>query len=150
MCHISYYIIYYSLPYAIWLLTDISFSKTNKKNSLILNFLKPGAQWLAPGGAWRKIIKDWPKNCDLRVCRPKWRPREPGVFKIAKSLILILLQGGQKKIVFFSQFTATPFPRLHRCKRPSKLSTQCKCTVTPIGWLIFLYHPPPLLLGQLC
>ena len=23
---------------------------------------------------------------------------------------------------------------LHRCKRPSNLSTQCECTVTPIGW----------------
>ena len=27
-----------------------------------------------------------------------------------------------------------PLPRLHRCKRPSKLSTQSECTVAPIGW----------------
>ena len=31
-----------------------------------------------------------------------------------------------------------PLPRLHDCKRPSKLSTQCKCTVTPIGWQFFV------------
>ena len=31
----------------------------------------------------------------------------------------------------FSQFTATP---PSPTKRPSKLLTQCKCTVTPLGW----------------
>ena len=33
-----------------------------------------------------------------------------------------------------------PLPRLHRCKRSSKRSTQCKCTVTPIGRSFFV-HP---------
>jgi len=36
------------------------------------------------------------------------------------------------------KFTATPPSRLHRCKRPSKLSTLCKCTVIPIGWLFYV------------
>ena len=31
-----------------------------------------------------------------------------------------------------------PLPRLHRCEKSSKLSTQCECTVTPIGWLFFV------------
>ena len=39
----------------------------------------------------------------------------------------------------FLQFTATP-PRLHRCQRPSKLSTQCECTVNPPGWYFFVHH----------
>ena len=43
------------------------------------------------------------------------------------------LQGVQEKLCFFHN-SLQPFPRLHRCKRPSKLSTQCECTVTPIGW----------------
>ena len=37
------------------------------------------------------------------------------------------------KIVFFSQFTATP-PRLHRCKRPSKLSNAIR-VYSPSYWL---------------
>ena len=36
--------------------------------------------------------------------------------------------GSAEKIVFF-QNSLQPSPRLHSCKRPSKLSTQC--TVTP-------------------
>ena len=31
-----------------------------------------------------------------------------------------------------------PFPSLHCCKRPSKFSRQCECTVTPIGWSFFV------------
>ena len=41
--------------------------------------------------------------------------------------------GCSGKIVFF-YISLQPLPRLHRCKRPSKPSMQCKCTVTPIGW----------------
>ena len=41
--------------------------------------------------------------------------------------------GCSGKIVFFLN-SLQPLPRLHCCKRPSKLSTQCECTVTPIGW----------------
>ena len=37
------------------------------------------------------------------------------------------------KIVFFHN-SLQPLPRQHRCKRLSKLSAQCECTVTPIGW----------------
>ena len=40
------------------------------------------------------------------------------------------------KIVFFHN-SLQPLPRLHCCKRPSKISTQCECTectATPIGW----------------
>ena len=36
----------------------------------------------------------------------------------------------RRNCVFF-QNSLQPLPR---CKRPSKLSTQCDCTVTPIGW----------------
>ena len=42
--------------------------------------------------------------------------------------------GYSGKIVCFFQNLLQPLPRLHCCKRPSKLSTQCECTVTPIGW----------------
>ena len=38
--------------------------------------------------------------------------------------------GCSAKIVFFHT-SLQPLPRLHRCKRPQKLSTQCECTVTP-------------------
>ena len=38
----------------------------------------------------------------------------------------------------FSQNSLQPLPRLQCCKRPSKLSTQCECTITPIGWLFFV------------
>ena len=41
------------------------------------------------------------------------------------------------KIVFLHNFLQL-LPRLHCCKRSSKLSTQCKCTVTPIGWYFFV------------
>ena len=41
--------------------------------------------------------------------------------------------GCSVKIVFF-QNSLQPLPRLHRSKRPSMFSTQCECTVTPIGW----------------
>ena len=37
-----------------------------------------------------------------------------------------------RKNCVFSQFTATP-PSPTSLKRPSKISTQCECTVTPIG-----------------
>ena len=33
-----------------------------------------------------------------------------------------------------------PLPRLYRCTKPSKLSTQCECTGTSIGWY-FLEQP---------
>ena len=46
--------------------------------------------------------------------------------------------GCSGKIVFFHN-SLQPLPRLHRCKRPSMLSTQSECTVTPIGWQ-FLYN----------
>ena len=46
--------------------------------------------------------------------------------------------GCSGKIVFFHN-SLQPLPRLHRCKRPSKFSTQCDCTVThPIGWNFFV------------
>ena len=41
------------------------------------------------------------------------------------------------KIVLFHNLLQ-PLPRLHRCRRPSKLSTQCECTVSPIGWYFFV------------
>ena len=41
--------------------------------------------------------------------------------------------GCSRKIVFFHN-SLQPLPRLHLCKRHSKLSTQCECTVNPIGW----------------
>ena len=41
--------------------------------------------------------------------------------------------GCSGKIVFF-HISLQPLPRLHRCKRHSKPSMQCECTVTPIGW----------------
>ena len=39
--------------------------------------------------------------------------------------------------VFFHN-SLQPLPRQHRC---SKLSTQCQCTVTPIGWYFFFVQP---------
>ena len=42
----------------------------------------------------------------------------------------------QEKLFFFHN-SLQPLLRLHRCKRPSKLSTRCECTVTPIGWIFF-------------
>ena len=42
------------------------------------------------------------------------------------------IQRVQEKLWFILN-SLQPFPRLHRCKRPSKLSRQCECTVTPIG-----------------
>ena len=42
------------------------------------------------------------------------------------------LQGVREKLCFFHNLLQTLL-RLYRCKRPSKLSTQCECTVTPIG-----------------
>ena len=39
----------------------------------------------------------------------------------------------RKKFVF-SQFTATPPSPSSLYKRPSKLTTQCECTVISIGW----------------
>ena len=44
----------------------------------------------------------------------------------------------RKNCVFFHN-SLQPLPRLHRCKRPSKLSIQCECTVIPDGWK-FLYN----------
>ena len=41
--------------------------------------------------------------------------------------------GCSGKIAFF-QNSLQHLPHLHRCNRPSTLSTQCECTVTPIGW----------------
>ena len=40
--------------------------------------------------------------------------------------------GCSGKIVFFHN-SLQPLPRLHRCKKPSKLSTLCECTVASIG-----------------
>ena len=45
---------------------------------------------------------------------------------------IILQQGVQEKLCFFHN-SLQQFARRHPCKRPSKLSTQCKCTLTPIG-----------------
>ena len=45
--------------------------------------------------------------------------------------------GCSGKILFFHN-SLQPLPRLHRCKRPLKLSTQCDCTVTTIGWKLFV------------
>ena len=42
---------------------------------------------------------------------------------LSKSII-----GCSGKIVFFHN-SLQPLPRLHRCKRPSQLSTQCECKV---------------------
>ena len=47
------------------------------------------------------------------------------------------IQGVQVKLCFLHD-SMQPLPRLHCCKRSSKLSTQCECTVTPIGWQFFV------------
>ena len=39
-----------------------------------------------------------------------------------------------RKNCFVFKNSLQPLPTLHGCKRPSKHSTQCECTVTPIGW----------------
>ena len=43
-----------------------------------------------------------------------------------------------RKNCVFSQFTATPPSPTYCCKRPLKFSTQCECTVVPIGWPFFV------------
>ena len=60
-------------------------------------------------------------------------------YKLAKTPLLVPSRpfishvcrttGCSGKIVFFHNSLQPP----PRCKRPSKLSTQCECTVTPIG-----------------
>ena len=55
------------------------------------------------------------------------------IFRICGMCYARYIQGVQEIIVFFHN-SLQPHPRLLRCKRPSKLSTQCECTVTPIGW----------------
>ena len=47
------------------------------------------------------------------------------------------IEGFPEKIVNFHN-SLHPLPRLHGCKRPSKISTQCECTVTPIGCYCFV------------
>ena len=47
------------------------------------------------------------------------------------------LQCVQEKLYFFHN-SLQHLPRLHRCNRPSTLSTQCECTVTLIGWYFFV------------
>ena len=47
-----------------------------------------------------------------------------GIFKLFQGL-----QGVQEKWCFFHK-SLQPLPRLQRCKRPSKLSTQYECTVS--------------------
>ena len=49
--------------------------------------------------------------------------------------MLRVVQGVQD---FFFHHSHQPLPRIHRCQRPLKLSTQCECTVTTIGWLCFV------------
>ena len=44
--------------------------------------------------------------------------------------------GCSEKMSFFHN-SLQPLPRLHRCVRPSKLSKQCECTVSPTGWSFF-------------
>ena len=52
--------------------------------------------------------------------------------------VAISSTGCSGKNVFFHN-SLQPLPRLHRCcMRPTKLSTQCECTVTPIGWQFFV------------
>ena len=51
--------------------------------------------------------------------------------------VSVLYTGCSGKIVFFHN-SLQPIPRLHCCKRPLKLSAQCECTVTPIGWYFFV------------
>ena len=47
------------------------------------------------------------------------------------------VQRVQEKLCFLHN-SLQPLPCLHRCKRSLKLSTQCECTVTPIGWNFFV------------
>ena len=44
----------------------------------------------------------------------------------------------RKICVFFTIHCNPSLAYVHRCKRPSKLPTQCECTVTPIGWEFFV------------
>ena len=44
------------------------------------------------------------------------------------------LDTGCSEKLCFSHNSLQPLPRLHHCKRPSKLSSKCEYTVTPICW----------------
>ena len=61
---------------------------------------------------------------------------------LLKYVLYIVCTGCSGKIVFF-HISLQPHPRLHRCKRSSKLSTQFECTVTPIGWLFLCNQQQP-------
>ena len=54
--------------------------------------------------------------------------------RLRPDLIGNYVQGVQEKLCFcHNSLQPLPRPR-RRCKRPTKLSTPCECTVTPIGW----------------
>ena len=78
-----------------------------------------------------QVRVDLPVPC-LRLPRPKKREIIIFIFPTVR-----WSTGCSGKIVFFHNLLQ-PLPRLHRCKRPWKLSTQCECTVTPIGWWFFV------------
>merc|ERR1711860_278717 len=71
--------------------------------------------------------------CSYRLAKFK----TPGSLQIALSVHKKIYTGCSGNIVFFHN-SLQPLPRLHRCKRPSKLSAQCECTVSLIGWTFFV------------
>ena len=73
----------------------------------------------------------------LTIIKIKYSNKQNFAYCICKYVIVLYLNifgtGCSGKIVFLHN-SLRPLPHLHSCKRPSKLSTQCECTVTPIGW----------------
>ena len=88
----------------------------------ILPILSP---WLAAHISWWKIsfYRYWSfSQCGTCVL----------LFSFVSS-VAFHVQGIQEKLCFFHN-SLQPLPRLHLCKGTSKLSRQCECTVTLIGW----------------
>ena len=86
-------------------------------------------------------LTHWLTNIAFKISGVRIRKHQENILGLNIDLVNSLKErrcclggtGCSGKIVFFSQFMQ-PLPRLYRCKRPSKLLTQCKCTVTPNGW----------------
>ena len=62
----------------------------------------------------------------VSTCNPSWKLTPIFVYNFLTRRVF-------RKKCFFLLNSLQPLSRLHRCKRPSKLSTQCEGTVTPIG-----------------
>ena len=98
---------------------------------LIAESLAPLANWLS-----REGCESCGESGDLAVSQVNLAVSQVNlaVSQLNRmSIYTLATTGCSGKIVFFHN-SLQLLPSLHRCKRPSKLSTQCEFTGTPIGW----------------